>query len=184
VSGGLSSGFFEALLATPTSLPALFAGQTGYAFLWAFARAFLLMAAGAFLGVDVHWLRLPEALVILVFVVGAYSGIGLIAAAMVVSFRTNAAIPQAVLVLSTLLGGVYFPTSALPPVVSPMAEWLPLTPALRALRQTLLLGYPVSVVAKDLGQLVGLALVCALVGVVVLRAAFGYARRAGSLAQY
>jgi hypothetical protein len=52
--------FFEALLVTPTSLPALFAGQTGYAFAWALARVALLMIAGAFLGVDVHWSRLPE----------------------------------------------------------------------------------------------------------------------------
>src|SRR5512143_2208004 len=61
VSGGLSSGFFEALLTTPTSLPALLAGQTGYAFAWAFARVILLVAAGTALGVDIHWLRLLEA---------------------------------------------------------------------------------------------------------------------------
>jgi ABC-2 type transport system permease protein len=184
VSGGLSSGFFEALLATPTPLPALLAGQTGYAFIWAFARVVLLIAAGVFLGVDIHWLRLPEALVIVALVLTAYAGIGLLAAAMVVSFRTNAAIPQAVLVLSTLLGGVYFPTTVLPPVLSPLAEWLPLTPALRALRQTLLLGYPVSSVAGDLARLAGLALAGVLAGTLTLRVSFQYARRAGSLAQY
>ena len=60
----MSSGFFEALLVTPTSLPALFAGQTGYAFAWALARVILLMVAGLLLGVDLHWLRLPEALLV------------------------------------------------------------------------------------------------------------------------
>src|SRR4051812_31079814 len=78
VSGGLSSGFFEALLATPTSLPALLAGQTGYAFAWALARVVLLVAAGTALGIDVHWLRLPEALLITAIVVAAYGGIGLV----------------------------------------------------------------------------------------------------------
>lgn len=184
VSGGLSSGFFEALLATPTSLPALLAGQTGYAFAWAFARVILLVAAGTALGVDIHWLRLLEAVLITAIVVAAYGGIGLLAAALVVSFRTNASIPQAVLVASTLLGGVYFPTSVLPPIVSPLAEWLPLTPGLRALRQTLLLDYPLSTVAGDVMQLLGLTAACLLVGIVSLRWAFGYARRAGSLAQY
>jgi ABC-2 type transport system permease protein len=184
VSGGLSSGFFEALLVTPTSLPALLAGQTGYAFAWALARVVLLMAAGAVLGVDIHWLRLPEALVITAVVVAAYAGVGLVAAALVVSFRTNAAIPQAMVVLSTLLGGVYFPTSVLPVGVAPIAEWLPLTPGLRALRQTLLLGYPLSSVAGDLVQLVGIAAACLVGGVLVLRWAFAYARRAGSLSQY
>ena len=184
VSGGLSSGFFEALLVTPTSLPAILAGQTGYAFVWALARVGLLMGAGVILGVDVHWLRLPEGLLILLMVIAAYGGIGLMAAALVVSSRTNAGIPQAVLVASTLLGGVYFPTSVLPPIVAPLAEWLPLTPGLRALRQTLLLGYPLSAVAGDLVQLAAIGVVCTTVGVLALRWAFAYARRAGSLAQY
>ena len=184
VSGGLSSGFFEALLATPTSLPAVLAGQTGYAFAWAFARVVLLMVAGVLLGVNVQWPHVPEALLIVGGVVAAYGGIGLIAAALVVSFRTNAAIPQAVLVLSTLLGGVYFPTSVLPPAVAPLAEWVPLTPGLRALRQTLLLGYPLSTVAGDLCQLTGLAAAWSIAGVIFLRLAFRYARRVGSLAQY
>ena len=91
---------------------------------------------------------------------------------------------KSMLVLSTLLGGVYFPTSVLPPIVSPLSEWLPLTPGLRALRQTLLLGYPLSTVGGDLIQLVGLTTVSMLVGVLALRWSFGYARRAGSLAQY
>lgn len=184
VSGGLSSGFFEALLVTPTPLPSLLAGQTGYAFLWALARVVLLMVAGALLGVDVHWLRVPEALLVTTVVAAAYSGVGLIAASLVVSFRTNATIPQAVLVLSTLLGGVYFPTSVLPPFLLPVAEWLPLTPGLRALRQTLLLGYPLSTVGGDLLQLIGLAVVCVVAGLIAMRWSFGYARRAGSLAQY
>jgi ABC-2 type transport system permease protein len=184
VSGGLSSGFFEALMVTPTSLGSLLAGQTGYAFAWALARTILLVLAGALLGVDVHWLRVPEAFVLTTIIVGAYAGIGLIAAALVVSFRTNAAIPQGVLVLSTLLGGVYFPSSVLPPLVAPVAEWLPLTPGLRALRQTLLLGYPLSTITGDLLQLVGLALGCAVVGIVSLHFAFRYAKKAGSLGQY
>ena len=184
VSGGLSSGFFEALLVTPTPLPALLAGQTGYAALWAVARVVLLIAAGTFLGVEVHWLKLPEALLAITLAMAAYAGIGLVAAALVVSFRTNAALPQAMLVFSTVLGGVYFPTSVLPPALAPVAEWLPLTPALRALRQAVLLGYPLSTVAGDLLRLLGLATGCVLIGVISLRTAFRYARRTGSLAQY
>jgi ABC-2 type transport system permease protein len=184
VSGGLSSGFFEALLATPTPLPALLAGQTGYAFAWAGARVALFMAAGAALGADVVWLRVPEAVLITALTVAAYVGIGLLAAALVVAFRTTAAIPQGTLVVSTLLGGVYFPASVLPGPLKVLAEWLPLTPGLRAMRQTLLLGYPLSGVAGDLGRLTLLALGCTLIGVLAVRWAFDYARRAGSLAQY
>jgi len=86
--------------------------------------------------------------------------------------------------VSTLLGGVYFPTTVLPTAVVPIAEWLPLTPGLRALRQTLLLGYPLSSVAGDLVQLLALTLACGLAGVLALRWSFAYARRAGSLSQY
>jgi len=172
------------LLVTPTPLPALFAGQTAYSFAWALARVLVLMVAGVVLGIDVHWLRLPEALVILVVTTASYVGIGLLAAALVVSFRTNAAIPQGVLVLSTVLGGVYFPTSVLPPAVAPLAEWVPLTPGLRALRQTLLLGFPLSSVANELFISLALGVVWLAIGSVAVRWAFSYARRAGSLAQY
>jgi len=184
VSGGLSSGFFEALLVTPTPLSAILAGQTGYAFAWAVARVVLLLGAGAALGVDAHWLRLPEAVLIVFAVVAAYAGLGLVAAALVVSFRTNAGVPQGLLIISTILGGVYFPTAVLPPFLSPLAEWLPLTPALRALRQCLLLGYPLSAVAADFGRIVIAAGLCFLGGAAVLRWSFAYARRAGSLSQY
>ena len=184
VSGGLSSGFFEALLVTPTPLPALFIGQTGYSFLWAFGRVGLLTVAGLALGVDIHWLRIPEALIFIALAVIAYSGVGLIGAALVVSFRTNATIPQVVLVVSTVIGGVYFPTSVLPPVVAPLAEWVPLTPALRAVRQTLLLGFPLSSVVDELVTTAILAALFMGAGVLAVRWAFGYARRAGSLAQY
>lgn len=184
VSGGLSSGFFEALLATPTGLPSLFAGQTGYAFLWAFARVFLLMVTGVALGVDLYWMRLPEALIILAIIAATYMGIGLVAAALVIAVRTNATIPQGVLLASTVLGGVYFPTSALPPQIVPIAEWLPLTPGLRALRQTLLLGYPIGSVSADLMRAGAFSLVACVIGTVALKWAFGYARRAGSLSQY
>jgi len=88
-----------------------------------------------------------------------------------------------VLVLSTVLGGVYFPTSVLPPAVAPMAEWIPLTPGLRALRQTFLFGYPLSVSGSDLFRLMVAAAVVVLAGVVVLRWSFAYARRVRSLAQ-
>ena len=184
VSGGLSSGFFEALLVTPTSLPALFIGQTAYAFLWALGRVILLVAAGLVLGADVFWARLPEALIIFGLIVVAHAGLGLLAAAFVVSFRTNATIPHMVLVASTVLGGVYFPASVLPEMVAPFAAWLPITAGLRALRQTLLLGYPLSAVVSDLLRLVGLTALCLVTGVAALRWAFGFARRAGSLSQY
>ena len=80
--------------------------------------------------------------------------------------------------------GAYFPTSMLPPVVAPLAEWLPLTPALRAMRQSLLLDYPLSTVIGDLGRILPAAAVCLLVGAIGLRWSFAYARRAGSLSQY
>jgi ABC-type polysaccharide/polyol phosphate export permease len=89
-----------------------------------------------------------------------------------------------VLVLSTVVGGVYFPTSVLPPAVVPLAEWIPLTPVLRGLRQTVLLGYPLSSVIDELITGALLAAVCLGAGIFAVRWAFSYARRAGSLAQY
>ena len=184
VSSGVSTGTLEALLGTRAPLPSLLLGLIGYNFLWTTVRAVILLAAGLLFGVHLAWGQLWSSLLILVLIVLCYLPFGLIGAALVIAVRTNAAIPQVVLLASTVLGGVYFPTSVLPPAIAPIAEWLPLTPGLRALRQTLLLGYPIGSVSGDLMRAAGLALVATAIGALSLRWAFGYARRAGSLSQY
>lgn len=184
VSGGISSGNLEALFATPISVPSLLVGLMSYNMVWTTARALLLLVAGTVLGAAINWGRMPLAALILVLIVLAYAPIGLIAAAMVLSFRTTGPIPQGVIVVSSLLGGVYYPTHVVPSWLEHVSAFVPLTYGLRALRRVLLDGVPLGGVAYDLGVLVAMDAALFAVGAFVFMKALNHARRAGSLSRY
>lgn len=184
VSAGIGSGTLEALFSTRARLPGLFAGMIGYGFVWTALRAVVLTVAGVLFGAQLVWDRALTALLILLLIVLAYLPFGLISAAMVLAFRTTGPIPKGVLVLSGLLGGVYYPTQVIPSWIQDVSQAIPLTYGLRALRQTLLEGMPLGSVAGDLWILAGFVVVLTGIGALTLGRALRYAKEAGSLSQY
>src|SRR5690606_1798317 len=82
ISGGIASGTLEALFATPTPLPQLLAGMSGFGILWAAARATLLVVAFAVVGGGLSLSHVPLAIVIAVLLVLAHLPIGIVAASM------------------------------------------------------------------------------------------------------
>ncbi len=184
LSAGIASGTFEALLSTPTSLPTLLAGLSGFPLVMAALRAVVLLAAGALFGVSMAVGKLPLALIVLLVLVLAHYAIGLVSGAMVLAFRTAGPISRLVLVGSSLLGGVYYPTHVIPSWLQTVSAVLPLSYGLRALRRVLLQGASFGAVSHDLLILAGETAVLLGLGVGLMSLAFRYARRQGTLAQY
>ena len=184
ISSDLNSGFFEAVVSTPVGAGNVAVGLAAYPILRSVVRGGTLVLAGALLGIHLVWARLPEAMLIIALIAVAHFGLGLIAAALVVAFRTNAAIPQIVLLASGLLGGVYYPTTVIPSWMSNVSDLVPLAYGLRALRHTLLDGDGIQMVLNDLGILTSFAVVLLAIGAMAYRASLQYARQAGSLSQY
>lgn len=184
IASDLNSGFFEAVISTPSGAGSVAVGLSAYAILRNLLRGTVLVLVGALLGIHLVWVRIPEALLIVVLIATAHFGVGLLAAALVVAFRTNAAIPQVVLVASGLLGGVYYPTTVIPSWIANLSDVVPLGYGLRALRHTLLDGQGLESVMNDLGILTSFAVVLITVGAMAYRMSLQYARQAGSLSQY
>lgn len=184
IGSGIASGTLEALLATPTPVPAIVAGLTGYGFLWTLLRGALLLAAGAVLGARIDWGHALPAMLILGMIILSYFPFGLIAGALVLAFRTTGPLAQGVIVASSLLGGVYYPTSVIPSWLRQLADLMPLTYGLRALRHVLLDGASLIAVRQDLMMVLLFMVTLGALGVGAFAAALSYARRTGSLAQY
>ncbi len=184
ITSDLNSGFFEAIVSTPTDAGAVAVGLSGYSIIRNTLRGAILVLAGAVLGINLAWERLPVALLIVLLIVLAHFGISLVAGALVIAFRTHVAIPQMVLLASGLLGGVYYPTTVIPSWIERVAEVVPLAYGLRALRHTLLDGQGIQLVLNDVAILLAFATVLLAIGATAYRASLRYARQAGSLAQY
>lgn len=186
--GGLqtatSTGTLEALLATPTSVSALLVGLSGYEVLLSVVRGLVMLIAAGIFGAHVAWLQLGASLPIIALVVLAHLPIAIITAAMVLAFRTRGPLPQLVLLASTFLGGVYYPTTVIPGWIKSISAFLPLTYGLTALRAVLLEGRSIVTVWRDVSILVAFTAVALVVSAVAFRAALRYARRVGNLAQY
>jgi ABC-2 type transport system permease protein len=184
VTSSITTGTLEALLTTPAPWRSLFAGLALYRFAWTGVRMAVLLAAGVALGVHLVWGRALLAGAILLLIVVAHLPVGIVSAAMVVAFRTQGPLPQIVLALSALLGGIYYPTHIIPSWLRDISDVLPLTYGLRALRRVILEGWSLGAVAGDVAIVAGFAGVLLAVGLATFAAGLRYARRAGTLGQY
>lgn len=181
---GIANGTLEAILGTPAGVPAIVVGMTGYGVLWTAARSLLMIVAGSLLGATVAWRQLPAALVILALIVLAYLPVGLLGTAMILGFRTMGPLMPGVLVVSSLLGGVYYPTHVIPSWVERISALVPLTYGLRALRRVLLEGASLRDVGSDLGMLLLIIALLFVAGSYALARGLRHARRAGTLGHY
>jgi len=184
IGAGIGNGSLEALMATPTRTSELLLGLVSYDFLWTLARGAVMLTVGALLGAHFVWTHLLSAFAILLLILLAYLPIGLIAAASMLAFRTAGPLPQAVLLVSGLLGGVYFPTTVIPGWVKNVPVFVPLTYGLRSLRAVLLDGASLMSVRSDLFVLAGMAGVLIVLGAAAFSFALRHVKRTGGLSQY
>jgi ABC-2 type transport system permease protein len=181
VQGGISSGFFESLLMTRGSRLGILAGLSAHPVLWSTGRGLLMIGAGALLGARIVWSAALSALAILALLVLVHWALGVIGAALVIAFRTTGPLAQTTVLVSTLLGGAYYPTSVIPSWLQRAADLVPAAYGLRALRRVLLDGASLAAVSSDVLILAAFTSGTLLVGVVGFGAALRYSSRAGTL---
>lgn len=184
VGSAAASGTLDSLFLTPTPAVVLFAGLSAYGFLWTLLRTALLLIGGAALGAPIVWTSVPQALLVLALLTLAYLPFGLLMTASQIAFRTSGPFMSGLLLISTLLGGVYYPVSVIPSWLRSLAGFVPLSYGLRAFRKLLLEGVPLASVWSDLAMLSLFAVVLGALGVAAIAMAFRYARRTGGLSQY
>ena len=184
VSGAISSGMLEAMLATPARLPGVLLGLIGYEVSWSAMRAGIMLAIGAILGSAIALAGIPAALAALLLVLACYFGLGLGLAAMILVFRTMGPLGSGLLGASALLGGVYYSTTVIPSWIQHLSVVVPLTYGLRVIRQALLAGAPFSALRTDLLVLLGMAVLLLATGAILFQGGLRHARREGTLGQY
>ena len=184
ISSAIGGGMLDSLFSTPTSPVVSVAALTSYAFADTFVRGLLTLLVAFALGAEVAWHNGLWGLLLLVLIGASYLPFALLSAAMIVAFRTDGPLRPGLVVLATVLGGAYYPTTVLPEWVAALANLVPLSYGLRALRMVVLDGRPITGVWQDVAILLVGTAVLGVVAAAALRAAFGYARRAGTLAQY
>lgn len=181
---GINTGTLELIFSTPSSVPSLLVGLTGYELLWATARCLVVLLAATVFGFHPHWLRFGEATVILAMIVVTYFGAGMVAGALIVAYRRTGQLQQVVIVGSAMIGGVLYPTKLVPPWAARFSELVPMTYGIRAVRRITIDDWPLRAVLADVGTLSIFCVAFLAIGSWAMTHALRRARAEGTLSQY
>jgi ABC-2 type transport system permease protein len=178
-----TTGTLEFMLLGPSRLGTLLFSST----LWLHASAALGAASylilGGLLGVQFS-VDLAATVVGFVLMIVGFTGMGLLAGASVIVVKRGNPIGWALRGGSVVLGGVFYPTEVLPPLLQAIGLLLPVTHALDVLRGSMLAGQDVIALAPQIAMLAVLSVAYLAAGVVACAGAIRYAQVDGSLAQY
>lgn len=182
---GQLEGTFEALLTAPIPSLGILLYASLSSFLFTTLRIVLYLAVGV-LFFQMHWNLQSPGLLLFIFLlmVCAFWGIGLISATFVLLFKQTSPITWLFGPVSGLLGGVMFPVELLPGWLKWIAELLPITWSLGALRKILLNGATLTDLYLDCCVLIIFAILFLVLGIKVFRKGLQHAQKEGSLVHY
>ncbi len=136
-----SNGTLEALLVTETPPTLILGASAAYPFALLAMRTAIYLAWGAvvfhFPVREANW---GGALIILVFSVLAFAGLGIISTSYLLLFKRGNPARWLIIGASGLLCGVMYPVSVLPPALQRIAWLIPVTYSLEGMRRALLSG--------------------------------------------
>jgi ABC-2 type transport system permease protein len=179
------TGTFEALLSTPTSGATLQFGSVAYTLMLVPIRAGILLGAiGLLFGLDLQLSGVGPSLALLLCFLPFTWGLGLISAAVVVTFRRGASATGVVVTLLGLISGAVFPIALLPGILRVIAEWNPFAIAIDGVRDALIGGTGWGPAGLDMLRLLPLSLTGLALGVLCFRWAVARERRRGTLGHY
>ena len=178
-------GTLEALLGTPTSIYTILIGNSLSTLLAAFGSAVLLLSGSfLFVKVAVSPAAVAACVLILIMTFLAFLSIGMLSAAFIMVFKRGNPISFLFGWSSFFLGGIFFPVEVLPLPIASLSQFLPITHAVHAIRELLLVGVPVSSVFPEILKLLLFFAVAGPLGAVFFRFAVKRAKKEGSLIQY
>jgi ABC-type polysaccharide/polyol phosphate export permease len=179
-----SRGTLESVLATPTATPTVFLGCVVYDLVYVpFRIACLFVILVLAFGLNYHAVGIAPAVLYLLAFLPFVWGLGMVSAAITLTFRRGAGIFQILITAITLGAGIYFPLKVLPHAASVVAPLNPIWIVSQGMREALLgLGWH----AVDLKILVLplLSLVTLSAGLLAIRLSLRRERERGSLALY
>ena len=178
-------GTLEALLSTPTSIYTVLIGNSFWTFLMALGQSLLVLAGGiVFLKLRVYMVNIFASFLVLILAFIAFLTVGMLSASFIMIFKRGNPIQFIFGTSSYFLGGVLFPVEVLPKPFQFIAKILPITHAVKALRELLLARVGFQEIIPTLISLVIFIAILAPGSILFFRYAVKRAKRDGSLIQF
>jgi ABC-2 type transport system permease protein len=178
-------GTLESVLMTPTAPGTIQLGSVAFDLVYIPLRtAVFLGGITLAFGLDFSAGGIVPALLLLIAFIPFVWGLGVVTAALLLTFRRGSGFIGLGAVILGLLSGVYFPLGLLPGWLSGIAEDNPVALAIQGMRDALLGGAGLSDVAPTLGLLLPFSALSLAIGLGAFRLAVRRERRRGTLGLY
>ncbi|MEM7113294.1 MAG: ABC transporter permease [Chloroflexota bacterium] len=180
-----TTGTLEALLMTPTAVGTVITGSALWSYTYATVRVLIYLLIGSlFLGLNLGQANYLAALVILLLAIIAFASLGIIIASLIMIIKRGDSLTALFGSFANLVGGVFYPIDIMPTWLQTVAQLLPITHALRAMRLALLTTASWQELAPEMFILALFCLILFPFALILFRLAVNRARQDGSLAQY
>lgn len=180
-----TTGTLEAMMMTPTSVPAIISGSASWSYVFTTIRVLVYLLLGTlFFGVDFENANYLAALTGLFLAIISFASIGIISAGIIMVIKRGDALTGLISGFANLVGGVFYPITILPDWLQFIAKLLPITYALRVMRSSLLYGASWEILAPDMIALLIFCVILAPLSLIIFRFAVIKARIEGTLTHY
>ena len=180
-----TTGTLEAMMMTPTPVSLVIVGSAVWSYTFTTLRVLIYLLIGTLLfDVNLNQANYLGALVSLGLAITAFASIGIITASVIMVIKRGDPLTAVFGNLTNIIGGVFYPVEILPDWLQTIANLLPITYALRAMRLALLTGATWTKLAPNLIALVLFCLILFPLSLLIFRFAVNRARLDGSLAHY
>jgi len=179
------AGCLEALLSSQTSTRSLVFMSAVFKFIHnGIALILMFTIAAFFLNFDPSKINIPAFLLVLILSLIVFISLGIFSAAGTIIFKQGEPFSIVFGSLSSLLGGAVFPIALLPFGLKIFSYIIPITYSLDALRLSILKGYTISMLYKEILILLCMALVIFPLSLKFFEWAVEKGKREGTLMQY
>ena len=161
IRGGQVSGTLKTVLSTRTAPTTFILLSSLYPFVRGTTDAVIFLFGGSLLGLPLGQANIPATVLLFAVSLLAFTSIGILSSTITLVFKRGESALSFFVSLSWLLGGVFYPRDVLPPLLQQVAQVLPITHTVDAMRAALLDGASTVEILPQIGAL-GLFTVIAL----------------------
>ena len=177
-------GTFEIVLLAPVHLWEVLVYSSTWGYIFTSLRFATYIGCGVLFGMNLGNANIGSALVVLAVSIIAFASLGMIIASVTVVIKRGDGLIAMISVLSSLLGGIIYPIEVMPRWMQVVAQFLPITHALEAMRLALLKSATVLDLLPNLAVLVLFSIVLMPIALFTFGRAVKWAKISGTLSQY
>ncbi len=175
-------GTLDAVLASPVSLLTVAMGASLWStFVGAVQTLVYLLVGRLVFHVNFGQMNVASAATTVLLTMMVFAALGMISAALILLLRSGDLLTGMLAGVSVLVAGVFYPTTILSPPLQRLAQWIPLTHTLQAIRLALLTGAGVAALWEEIVTLLLFAVLLMPIAVAALHGAVHMAKRSGTI---